>query len=235
MGRLEIHQLSCDVLLGDVQVVYPLAVAELWMELAGLGIDEVSSERARIATKERVGKGAVAPIKAAQVQANEQPDQGVHEAVSEVRHSPARKQVAVRERELEVASDQDSVELLGGGGRRLPPSSRAIGDDADPLHGRHPCLTELTKEPVLSLGQPLGQLLQGVQDPLVVHESNHVACDAPRDLDQPIGLPRFQRDPPRKVQEVGMPSRSRHLKAHEAHCLPRQPGPVEPRLSARRF
>ena len=42
------------------------------MQLAGLGVDEVGGERARVAPEERVRERAVAPEEAAQVEPDEQ-------------------------------------------------------------------------------------------------------------------------------------------------------------------
>ena len=63
--RIDVEQLAEDVHLRDLEVVAALAVRERAVQLAGLGIDEVRRERARVAAEERVREGAVAPEEAA--------------------------------------------------------------------------------------------------------------------------------------------------------------------------
>jgi len=58
-------------------------------------------------------------------------------------HHLLRQQAPVRQRELEVAGDQDGVEAV------------AVDDDADGMNGRHPAARQLTQYPVLAFGEPL--------------------------------------------------------------------------------
>ena len=96
------------------------------MELAGLGVDEVGGERARIAAEERVRERAVAPEEAAEVEAHEQLRAGVEQAPAQVGDAAAGEERPERERVVEVARDQDRVEVAA-----------AVGDDADGLDDRH--------------------------------------------------------------------------------------------------
>ena len=70
-GR-EVHQLAGDVDPGDVEVVLALAVGQPGVQLAGLGVDEVGREGARVAAEEGVGQRHVAPPEALEVQAHEE-------------------------------------------------------------------------------------------------------------------------------------------------------------------
>ena len=70
--RREVVQLAGEVLLGDVEVVLPLAVGQPLVQLARLGVDEVRGERAGVAPEERVRERAVAPEEAGEVQPDEQ-------------------------------------------------------------------------------------------------------------------------------------------------------------------
>ena len=51
---LEVHELADDVCAGQVDVVLALAVGELGVQLAGLGVDQVGGELARVAAEQRV-------------------------------------------------------------------------------------------------------------------------------------------------------------------------------------
>ena len=77
---------------------------------------------AGVAAEQRVRQRAVAPEEAGQVEPHEQADEGVEQAVAEVRdRQPApRQQRAVRQRVVEVAGDQQAVAVAG-----------ALGDDGD--------------------------------------------------------------------------------------------------------
>ena len=88
--------------------------------LARLDVDDVRLQRAGVAAEQGVRQRAVAPEEAGQVEPHEQADEGVEEAVAEVRdRQPApRQQRAVRQRVVEVAGDQQAVAVAG-----------ALGDD----------------------------------------------------------------------------------------------------------
>ena len=96
------------------------------MELAGLGVDEVGRERARVAAEERVRERAVAPEEAAEVEPDQQLGARVEQPPPQVGHAAAREQRAERQRVVEVAGDQDRLEPLA-----------ALGDDADRLDDGH--------------------------------------------------------------------------------------------------
>ena len=77
---LEVHELADDVRAGQVDVVPALAVGELGVQLAGLGVDQVGGELARVAAEQRVRQGDVAPVEAQEMQAHEEKRERVDEA-----------------------------------------------------------------------------------------------------------------------------------------------------------
>ena len=107
---------------------------------------------------------------------------------------PAAEDQAVRQREVELARDEDRVELV---------SCRvdALGDDADRLDDGHALLGELAQEPVLALGEALRQLLQRVVRPVQLDEADDVAADAAREVDEELRGPVLEREAPRKLEE----------------------------------
>ena len=96
------------------------------MQLAGLGVDEVSGERTGVAAEERVRERAVAPEEAAQVEPDEQLGARVEEAPPQVGDAPTREERPEGERVVEVPRDQRAFEALA-----------AFGDDTDRLDDRH--------------------------------------------------------------------------------------------------
>ena len=70
-------ELAGEVLLGDLQVVLPLAVREGLVQLARLRVHEVRRERAGVAAEERVRERAVPPEEPREVEAHEQLRSGV--------------------------------------------------------------------------------------------------------------------------------------------------------------
>ena len=119
---VDVEQLADDVLLRDLEVVGALTVRERAVQLTGLGVDEVGGERAGVAPEERVRERAVAPEEPAQVQSGEQLDEPVQEMRAQVGDAGAGEEHAVRQRVVEVARDQDRVEVVA-----------ALGHDADRL------------------------------------------------------------------------------------------------------
>ena len=112
---IDVEQLADDVDVRDLQVVGALAVRERAVQLAGLGVDEVRGQRAGVAAEERVRQRAVAPEEPAQVQPREQLDECVQQMRAEVGDAAGREERAVGQRELEVARDQDRVEVVRRG------------------------------------------------------------------------------------------------------------------------
>ena len=68
----EIGEPEADVLDEDVEVVRTLPVGEGRVDLARLGIDEVSLDPVAIAAEERVRERAIAPVDAGPVEVHEQ-------------------------------------------------------------------------------------------------------------------------------------------------------------------
>ena len=110
------------------------------------------------------------------MEADEGLDERVEERVLRGRADPAREHEPVRERELEVARDQDRLQLLAG--RRV-----AVGDDADRLHDGHFLVLERGQKPVLAPREPRRQLLQREERSADLDEADDVPVDAARDLD----------------------------------------------------
>jgi hypothetical protein len=95
------------------------------MPFARLRVDEVRGERARVAAEERVRERAVAPEEAGEVQPDQQLAERVEQARAQIGDPVAcvpREERAVRKREVEMAGDEDVLEVLA-----------ARRDDADRL------------------------------------------------------------------------------------------------------
>ena len=77
---LQVHELADDVRAGQVDVVLALAVGELQVQFAGLGVDQVGGELARVAAEQGVRQGNVAPVEAQEMKAHEKKRQRVNES-----------------------------------------------------------------------------------------------------------------------------------------------------------
>ena len=217
---VDVEQLADDVHLRDVEVVAPLPVGERAVQLAGLGVDEVRGQRAGVAAEERVRERAVAPEEAAQVQAREQLDERVQEVRAQVGDAAAGEERAVGERVLEVARDQDGVQVVA-----------AAGDDPDRLDDRQALPLEAAQQRPLAARRALGQLLQRVERAVVLDEAHDVAADAADQVDEPLRLPLLERLAPRQVEEVRMAGARDELEVAAASSPVRDRGVVE-RLDA---
>ena len=105
---------------------------------------------------------------------------------AQVGHAAAREERPERQRVVEVARDQDRVEVAS-----------AVGDDADSLHDGHLVGREGAEQAVLAPRQLDGQLLERVELrselAVVLDEANDVAVDPAHDLDEPRVLPLLER------------------------------------------
>ena len=137
------------------------------MQLAGLRVDEIGGERAGVAAEERVRERAVAPEEAAQVQPRKQLDERVQEVRAQVRDRGAGKERAVGQRVLEVAGDQDSVEVVV-----------APGDEPDRFDDGQALALEPPEERPLPSRRALGKLLQRVEHAVVLDEPHDMTADA---------------------------------------------------------
>ena len=137
------------------------------MPLDGLGVDQVGGQRAGIGPEQRVRQRAVAPEHPGEVQPDQQLDEGVEQLVGRVLPAWGGEQPAVGHRVLEVAGDQDGLLVVRRGRRRC----RAPRPSAAPP-------PELAEQGVLLAGQPLVDLLQREDVPVVGDEPDDVPGDA---------------------------------------------------------
>ena len=121
-----VGELARDVLLRDHEVVAALPVGEVRMQLARLGVDEVRRERAGVAAEERVRERAVAPEEPAEVKADEELGARVEQPPAQIGHAATCEEGPERERVVEVAGDQDRVEVAA-----------AVRHDSDRIDHRH--------------------------------------------------------------------------------------------------
>jgi len=199
LAGLQVEQLAGDPLGGQLDVVGALPVGQSRVLLAGLRVDQVRLQRARVVPVQRVGQRAVPPEEPGQVQPDEQFDQRVQQAVDGLDAARVGEDRAVRRRVGEEPGDQDRVAVLLAGLRLVQ-----VDRDPDHLDGRDVQVGQRSQHLVLAPRQPFTQLLERVQGAVVVHEPNHVPRDAPlADLDQPVVPPLRQRHGPRQGQQPG--------------------------------
>ena len=120
----QVGQVAGHVLDGDLQVCLALAVGELLVDLARLGVHEVGLQALPVAHQQRVGERAVAPEEARAVELHEQAGHGVQQLVAVA--SRALRQAHEEAPELEGArqvAGQDDGRLVAG--PRHQPSRRA--------------------------------------------------------------------------------------------------------------
>ena len=197
LARLQVEQLAVDPLDGQLDVPLPLPVGQLRVLLAGLRVDQVRLQRARVVPEQRVGQRAVAPEEPGQVQPDQQLDQRVEQPVGRLQAPGVGEDRPVGGRVAEEPGDQDRVLVAA-------PGPVPVDRDADHLHGRDAELGQRPEQPVLAPGQPLAELLEGVQDAVVVDEADHVPGDAPLpDLDQPLVPPVRERLGPWQREQAG--------------------------------
>ena len=220
--RGEVEQLAGQVLAGHHEVMGSLPIAELGVELAGLGVDDVGGEISRIQAEEGVGERAVTPEEAHDVQAHQQVDQGVQQPVCRSPQLRAGLQrPAVGKREFEVPGDQNRLQLgAGPAGATRPAPMPTAGDEGGDLHDRDQQTVELGEQPVLALRQPGGELLQRVGRLPVADEPDHVTGYSPGDVDQALVPPARERELPRQVEEVGVTDPADHLEGRAPTARP---------------
>ena len=213
LRRLEVEQLAGHVLLGDLQVVRALPGAQLRVQLARLGIDEVGRERAGVAPEERVRERAVAPEEAREVDAHEQLGERVEQAVAQIGDARPAEQAAIRQREVEVPRDQHGLGLVPVLGPALlvtTPTASTTGTtaSASARSSRYSCRAIARR-----------QRLERIERLAVAHEAHDVAVDAARHLDDALALPLGERLAPGQVEEVGVARAHEHLEARRlAHA-----------------
>ena len=143
---LEVHELADDVRTGDVDVVQALALRQaLRVELAGLGVDQVGGEGARVASEERVGQRDVPPVEAEQMQAHEQDGQGVDQARRRLGAHVLAEQGAVGQGVGQVLGDEDGVQ-------GAPGQVRPLRDDGGGRDAGRSQAHEVAEQLVLAVG-----------------------------------------------------------------------------------
>ena len=191
----QVEQLAGDVDPGDLEVVLALTVGEpAVVELAGLRVDEVGGERARIPTEQRVRERHVAPEEADDVQPREQHRERVDEPGRGVRAQRLRVEGAVGERELQVAGDERRLELFAVVGR-------AVGHDGDRFDARDVEALQRAQQVVLATGEFGRGLLDGDDVPAEVDEPDEVARDALGERRDRLVGPELEREVPGEVEE----------------------------------
>ena len=111
-----------------------------------------------------------------------------------------------------MAGDQHRFQLVlvcGASGADL-----AAGDQRRDLDHRDEQPVELGKQPVLTLGQAVGQLLERVDRLPVAHEADDMPGNPPRDIDKALVAPRLERKIPWQVEEIRVPGTPAHLEVH---------------------
>src|SRR5918996_445745 len=191
--------------------VTSLAVAERRVQLARLGVDEVGREVARVAAKERVREGAVAPEETAEVQAHEQSGERVQERAERCREEPPPKDDAVRERVVEVARDEDGGKLLA-----LPRTP--VPHDRDGRHRRQIVALQAPKEPVLALADLRRKLLQRVVRAVSLDEADDVTSDPALELDDELRGPPGERKMPGEVEKARIPGAGDETERRARHA-----------------
>lgn len=194
---LHVEELPRHVVVRDPHVVSTLPVGEVAVQLPCLRIDEVGRERPGVPPEQRVREGAVPPVEADEVQANEQASQRVDELQPCIGDATDEEE-PVRQGELEVAGDEHVLQRFTV---RRPP----VPHRPDRLDHGQGFLLEAAEETVLTRREPWWQLLQGVDGSVVLDEADDVPVDAARDLDEALVVPLLERPLPRQVQEVRMP------------------------------
>ena len=190
---LEVEELAVHTFLGELHVVTPLARGQRGMALAGLRVDQIRLERARVVAEQRVGQRAVTPEETAQVQPHQELDQGVEQPVRRLAAPRAGKQSPVRGGVVQEPGDQDRLEIRP-----------AVHHDAHHMHRRHVEFGQLAQQPVFAPGQVLVDGLERVQLTVVGHEADDVPGDAALpDLDQARITPLRERLRPRQAQQAG--------------------------------
>ena len=200
-----------------------LPVRELLVQLAGLRVDEIRGEPARVAPEERVRQRAVAPEEARKVQAHEQLGERVEQQVERRGEDRARQHEAVRQRVLEVPREQH---------RFL--ARAALAGDAHRFDHGDAHAAQRAEQPVLARGEARRQFLQRVQRAVVVDEANDVTVDSGGDVDEARRLPLRERPAPRQVEEVRMARAGDETKACRGHLLILRPDARSDRSGAPR-
>lgn len=191
---LQIHQLADDVGARQVEVVVALTGGELLVQGAGLDVDEVGGEGPGVAAEERVGQGDVAPVEAFQVQAHQQHRERVEQAMGGVRAGDLAEHGPVGERELQMARDQDGIQLLAR-------FRGASGDHGEGLHRGDLQAAQHPQHVVLALREGARDLLDGEDPSRDAREAHDVAGDAAGEGGEDLVGPLLERRLPRQVQQ----------------------------------
>ena len=164
------------------------------VELAGLGVDEVRGERARVATEERVRQRHVAPVEADHVQAHEQQRERVDEAGRRLRPQRLRVEGAVGQRELEVPGDEHGVQQAAVDVVPVrDDGERVDAGDVHPLQG--------AEHLVLAAGHLARGLLDRDDVAAEVREADEVPRDALRQGRDRVVGPLVEGQRPGQVEE----------------------------------
>ena len=197
LAGLQVHELADDVDARDLEVVPALAVGELVVQVARLGVDEVRGERLGVPAEQGVRQRHVAPVEADQVQPDQEHRERVDEPGRGVGPQRLAEQRAVGQREREVLGDEHRLQPLAVG-------VGAAGDDADRLHARDVQASELAQQLVLAVGHRLADLLDRDDPAGHLGEPHDVPGDTAGEGGERLGRPLLERDVPRQVQQRGV-------------------------------
>ena len=131
------------------------------VDLAGLGVDQERLEQLAVALEQGVGQRAV-PRTPLPVQVDQQAGDGVEQPLAVLDQLAGKTQEQPPELPgmLQVLGDQDGVAGVG------------LVDQADRRTSRELADLQVAQDPVLLVGDPAGQLLEGVQDVVGLHEAD---------------------------------------------------------------
>ncbi len=204
LARAQIHEFADDVGARQVDVVFALALGQVDLQFAGLGVHKERGERVGVLEEQHVRQRDVAPVETGEVQTHHQHSQGVDELFGSVGPQRACEQRTVRHREAQVLRHEDRLE-------RLTLVVVAAGHHGDRLHGGQVELLQLAQQLVFAFGDTARDLLHRVHLVAHAHKAHDVAGDASRQVDEQVGRPCGERLFPWKHEHLGVGARGRDL------------------------
>jgi hypothetical protein len=191
----EVSQAEGDVLHEDVEVEPALSIRQRRVDLAGLRVHEVGLDPVSIASEQRVGQRAVAPVDAAAMEVDEEQRHGVQQSLAIAgAHGPEpHQQAPVLHRVAQVLRHQDGIAPV-----------RALGE-AHGADGREAGVLEVAQDLVLAFRNAGRQLLQRIDGAAPHQESDEVPRRAHGQLADGVvaRVPPGERLLPRQLEQCG--------------------------------